>query len=146
MLAAAIASAKIKRPSALRTVGLSENTHPRIPFFFFFCKLKPPKMKTHCNMKKKELKLLKSNCSRERARLCVHIHICTGAEKRETFRETDWASGKKRAGQKAFAHMFIFAIKLDPFKKQKQKTICILVGEGVGQKAVTYILGGHVNW
>ena len=36
MLAAAIASAKIKRPSALRTVGLSENTHPRIPFFFFF--------------------------------------------------------------------------------------------------------------
>ena len=112
ILAAAIASVKIKRPSELRTVGLSENTHPRIPFFFFFCKLKPPKMKTHCNMKKKELKLLKSNCSRERARLCVHVHICTGAEKRETFGETDWASGKKRAGQ----------------------------------KAVTYILGGHVNW
>lgn len=36
ILAAAIASAKIKRPSELRTVGLSENTHLRIPFFFFF--------------------------------------------------------------------------------------------------------------
>lgn len=96
-------------------------------------------------MKKKELKLLNSNCHRERARLCVHVHICTGAEKRETFRETDWASGKRRAGQKTFAHMFIFATKLDPFKKQKQKTICILVGEGVGQQAVTYILGGRVH-
>lgn len=99
-------------------------------------------------MKKKELKLLNSNCRRERARLCVHVHICTGAEKTETFRETDWASdrlGKEELGKRLFAHMFIFATKLDPFKNPKQKTICILVGEGAGQQAVTYILGGHVH-
>ena len=68
-------------------------------------------------MKKQESKLLNSNKGEGKA-LC-HVHICTGAERRETFRGTDWPSGKKKAGQKAFAHMFIFATKPDPLKKKK---------------------------
>ena len=120
ILAAGIASAKIKRPSALRTVVLSENTHPRITFFFFFCKWKPPKMKTYCNMKKQESKLLNSNKGEGKA-LC-HVHICTGAERRETFRGTDWPSGKKKKlGKRLFAHMFIFATNPDPLKKNTTK-------------------------
>lgn len=60
ILAAAVASGKIKRPSILGNVGLWWKQSPK-NYFSFFCKWKPPKMKTHCNMKRKELKLLKSN-------------------------------------------------------------------------------------
>ena len=59
MLAAAIASAKIKRPSALRTVGLSENTHPRIPFFFFFLQIETTKDENPLQYEKERIKAFK---------------------------------------------------------------------------------------
>ena len=59
ILAAAIASAKIKRPCALRTVGLSENTHPRIPFFFFFLQIETTKDENPLQYEKERIKAFK---------------------------------------------------------------------------------------
>lgn len=58
-------------------------------------------------MKKKEVKLLKSNCSKVRARYCVSAHTCTGDENGETDIQRDRLGFRKKSGQKAFAHMFI---------------------------------------
>lgn len=57
-------------------------------FFFFFCKWKPPKMKTHCNMKKKELKHFKTKlqCGEGKV-LCVCTYLHKRWEERNTHSE-----------------------------------------------------------
>lgn len=69
-------------------------------------------MKTHCNTKKKELKYFKIKLQWGEGKvLCVCAHTCTGDEKRETGIQRD-RLGFRKIIQKAFAHMFIFVIKL----------------------------------
>ena len=59
-------------------------------------------------MKKQESKLLNSNKGEGKA-LC-HVHICTGAERRETFRGTDWPSGKKKSWAKGFLLICLYLL------------------------------------
>lgn len=98
-------------------------------------------MKTHCSMKKKELKPFKKSISSgARASHCVGAHTCTGDDKRETFRETDGASRKSYA--KGFCSYVCICYKNKSFFKiKKKKPYAFCVGEGV----ITYIPGGRVN-
>lgn len=82
--AAEIASGKMKRPSPLGNVGLSENTRPRIMFLsLFFASENHQRWKPIAIQKKGRMKAFKLRVRWERARCCVCARTCTGDEKRE---------------------------------------------------------------
>lgn len=120
ILAAGIASAKIKRPSALRTVVLSENTHPRITFFFFFLQMETTKDENLLQYEKARIKAFKLKQGRRQGFVsCTYLY--RSREERDIQRDRLAFRKKKKLGKRLFAHMFIFATNPDPLKKNTTK-------------------------
>lgn len=119
-LAAAITSEKIKSPSTSGNVGISENTCPRITFFF---QMKATRDENPLQYERERIKAFKNQTpvGRGQGIVCVQIPAYEIIGERQTFRETGWAS------EKAFAHTFILVIKQSPFKKKLKSTQPVLV-------------------
>lgn len=78
IVTAAVASGKIKRPSALGNVGLSENTHPRITFlFFFFLQMETTKDENPLQYEKERSKAFKIKLQQGEGKVlceCTYLH------------------------------------------------------------------------
>lgn len=59
IVTAAVASEKLRDPSALGNAGLSENTHPRITFLFFFLQMETTKDENPLQYEKERSKAFK---------------------------------------------------------------------------------------